>query len=153
LHGRPESRLRAFLKFLFGYQGRFSRLDFWLGMLATVAAASFLAGLLEEVTRTGGPARIVARIVVIGVPLWIHSAATIKRLHDRDISGWWYPLYLLGAPGLLMLALYFNVRQQLDIASILYVLSPIGFLWVFTALGFIRGTRGPNRYGSDPTAG
>jgi uncharacterized membrane protein YhaH (DUF805 family) len=146
----PTSRFRAFLRFLFGYHGRFNRLDFWLGMLATVVAASFLAGFLEEVTRSGGAGRLAARIAVAGVTLWIHSAATIKRLHDRDIPGWWYPLYLLAAPGLLLLALYFNVERQLEAASILYVLSPIGFLWVFTALGFIRGTPGPNRYGSEP---
>ena len=45
----------------------------------------------------------------------------IKRFHDRDKSGWW----------------------------VLIVLIPIiGAIWLLIELGFLKGTLGPNRFGS-----
>ncbi len=50
-------------------------------------------------------------------------AASAKRLHDRGRSGWF----------------------------LFIVLIPIiGFIWYLIEVGFLRGTRGPNRYGTDP---
>ena len=46
----------------------------------------------------------------------------IKRYHDRDKSGWW----------------------------IFTELIPLYNIWATIELMFLRGTRGPNRYGADP---
>jgi len=56
-------------------------------------------------------------------------AVTVRRLHDRDMSGWWY----LGIIVLSMLPL-------------IGIVASIGFL----VLMFLEGTRGPNRFGPDP---
>jgi uncharacterized membrane protein YhaH (DUF805 family) len=48
----------------------------------------------------------------------------IKRFHDRDKSGWW----------------------------VLIVLIPIiGAIWLLIELGFLKGTPGPNQFGSPVT--
>ena len=58
--------------------------------------------------------------VVLNVPFVFVG---IKRCHDLNLSGWFLLLYFL--PGL-------------------------GNLVILIMLGFIPGTRGPNRYGPDP---
>ncbi len=55
---------------------------------------------------------------------WIFYALMAKRWHDRERSKIWT----------------------------LLILPPIaGPIWTFIELGFLRGTEGPNRFGSDPT--
>lgn len=56
-------------------------------------------------------------------------AVTVRRLHDRDLSGWWY----LGA----------------------LLLGQVPFIGALISLAFLvimclDGTRGPNRFGEDP---
>lgn len=59
-------------------------------------------------------------------------AVTVRRLHDRDMSGWWYL-------GFIVLALIPIVGL---IASIAYLV-----------LMLLEGTKGPNRFGPDPKSG
>ncbi len=56
-------------------------------------------------------------------------AVTVRRLHDRDMSGWWY----LG----LILA---------SIIPLVGLIAGIAFLVIMC----LEGTRGPNRFGDDP---
>jgi uncharacterized membrane protein YhaH (DUF805 family) len=46
----------------------------------------------------------------------------VKRFHDRDKSGWWV---LIG------------------------LIPIIGVIWLLIELGFLKGTPGPNRFGTD----
>ena len=80
----------------------------------------------------------------------MHSAVTIKRLHDRDKSAWWYLLYGIAPFGFFLLAIYLWTARVLEAASILFVLSFVGLIWAIIELGFLRGTAGPNRYGPAP---
>lgn len=64
---------------------------------------------------------ILPLIVFLGLT-WPALALQTKRWHDRGVSGWWI---LLG-------------------------FVPIVGIWAFIECGFIRGTRGSNRYGKDP---
>ncbi len=48
-----------------------------------------------------------------------------KRLHDRNRSGWFLLILLIPL---------------------------IGAIWLIIELGFLRGTKGPNKYGADPAA-
>ena len=56
-------------------------------------------------------------------------AVTIRRLHDRDMSGWWY----LG----------------LIVASIIPIVGIIAVI-AFLVIMVLPGTAGPNRFGPDP---
>jgi uncharacterized membrane protein YhaH (DUF805 family) len=66
-------------------------------------------------------------VSIIATLVMIYPAiiVTIKRYHDRNKSGWW----------------------------VLIALIPIvGAIWQIIELGFLRGTVGQNRFGSDPVA-
>ena len=62
--------------------------------------------------------------IVSIILFWPGLAMSIKRWHDRDKSGFWV---LIG------------------------FIPIIGWIWVLVELGFLKGTDGPNSYGSDPT--
>lgn len=59
-------------------------------------------------------------------------AVTVRRLHDRDMSGWWY----LG----------------LIVASIIPFVGLIAGI-AFLVILCLEGTKGPNRFGDDPKGG
>jgi uncharacterized membrane protein YhaH (DUF805 family) len=84
------------------------------------------------------------------VSIWIVVAATIKRLHDRNKSGWWIVAFFV-APALLG-----NIVGQLDdesyVACALALIAFGFYSWGFAELLFFKGTRGPNGFGPDPLA-
>jgi uncharacterized membrane protein YhaH (DUF805 family) len=146
-----RSRFGAFINLMFGYDGRIGRLYCFLGFLAFVAIVGFFSGIADDATvGTGDIGRYVALFFIIGTGFWMHSAVTIKRLHDRDKSAWWYLLYGIAPFGFFLLAIYLWTARVLEAASILFVLSFVGLIWAIVELGFLRGTAGPNRYGPEP---
>ena len=146
-----RSRFGAFINLLYGYDGRIDRLYCFLGFLAFVAIIGFFSGIAEDATvGTGDIGRYVAFVFIVGTGIWMHSAVTIKRLHDRDKSAWWYLLYGIAPFGFFLLAIYLWTARVLEAASILFVLSFVGLIWAIIELGFLRGTAGPNRYGPAP---
>ena len=56
-------------------------------------------------------------------------SVTIRRLHDRDMSGWWYLGFLAAA-----------------LIPVFNILVLFGML----ILMVLPGTAGPNRFGADP---
>ena len=99
--------------------GRASRSEYWyfvlFGFLVTV-----IASLLDTLVSGGG---VLYGIVALALVL-PQIAIAVRRLHDRDRSGWWY----------------------------LIVLIPFGAI-VLIVWFCMRGTPGPNRFGNDPLAG
>lgn len=59
-------------------------------------------------------------------------AVTVRRLHDRNMSGWWY--------GGLLIASFIPIVN---------VVAIFGYLALLVIL-LLPGTEGPNRYGPDP---
>lgn len=121
---------------LFGFRGRFTRANFWLVHVGVSVVATVLLGaaFVSSVLSAGVDGAATATFTVLGmtgvvvallfVPLvWIGLAASVKRWHDCDKSGWW------------MLVTFVPV---------------IGGLWFLIECGFLPGTQGPNAYGSDP---
>jgi uncharacterized membrane protein YhaH (DUF805 family) len=83
------------------------------------------------------------------VGLWIYAATTIKRLRDRNKSGWWIILFAV-LPILLP-----QVAGRLGEPNLAFFLGLIAFvlsIWSFVETFCLRGTRGPNRFGPDPLA-
>src|ERR1700719_3669854 len=87
-------------------------------------------------------------IFVIGI--WFLAATTIKRLHDRNKSGWWIVAFMI-APALLG-----SIVDRLDDESYTaaaLALAAFGLnAWGFIELLFLKGRSGPNRFGPDPLA-
>ena len=113
-------------------KGRISRSQFWLGILGVAA----LAG------------------CGIAVAFWTPFAygslpfLAIKRLHDRNKSGWW-TLVFLWAPGVTD-RLSDKVIEESATWWILVLIGSVLTIWGAVELGFRRGTDGENKYGPDP---
>jgi uncharacterized membrane protein YhaH (DUF805 family) len=136
---------------MFGYRGRIGRIWFWLGLMTTTAIAGFLASIVAGTfDGVGEFGRFLSVAAIVGLVVWMTSAVTVKRLHDRNRSGWWYLLYGIVPPGCFLLAISANSEGDFEAASIFYVLSVVALFWVVIELGLMRGTRGDNRFGSEP---
>jgi uncharacterized membrane protein YhaH (DUF805 family) len=80
---------------------------------------------------------------------WFLAATTIKRLHDRNKSGWWIVPFFV-APPLLQ-----RLWDWLDNPDLALLVSALAFglgVWSFVELFFLSGAKAPNRFGPDPLA-
>ena len=91
------------------FRGRIGRKVFWLGYVLPLMAVSIIASVLDvsfgfmpmgdAVPADATPMGPVSGLVSL-LSIWPSLAGAIKRLHDRDRSGWWIGgFYLLGAMG------------------------------------------------------
>jgi len=81
--------------------------------------------------------------------MWILVAATIKRLHDRNRSGWWIMALCIAPP---LLDKIGNGLDDWGVLDLFPLIASLLSLWGVVELGFLRGTGGPNRFGADPLA-
>jgi uncharacterized membrane protein YhaH (DUF805 family) len=151
--------------FLFSFEGRINRAKAWLAAFIWFATVfSFMtillwviAGILRASgndshlvsTRTMPPAFYLLGLPLLVIGVWLFAATTVKRLHDRDKSGWWMAPFFI-APGLLN-----KLSDWLDNPLLASLVGALGFglsVWCFVELFCLRGTRGPNRFGPDPLA-
>ncbi|PAY08999.1 MULTISPECIES: DUF805 domain-containing protein [Bradyrhizobium] len=161
--------------YLFGFKGRVNRAKFWLGTLIIVCWMMFLAALvvlaglggktgsfgfnIDDIFRAFDPDSYKS-LTWAGLPtllvkacgtflfVWVYIAVAIKRLHDRDKSGWWMVPYF-AIPGLMS---QFGGRLP-DESYVMMAAGTIVFVlyfWGFIELAFLRGTSYPNRYGPNP---
>jgi uncharacterized membrane protein YhaH (DUF805 family) len=85
--------------------------------------------------------------------LWLSAALIVKRLHDRDKSALWYPLFGLAPTLCYQLGVIYssNISNVLSPAQrFFWVLGGVLWVWALIELAFMPGTKGPNRYGPDP---
>lgn len=81
-----------------------------------------------------------------------------RRLHDRGIPAWWYVIYSVMLPIATWILYYFSMHKNLmdDYSYIFIFLLFFNFIsfginfGVFVICGFIKGTKGKNRFGPDP---
>ena len=118
------------------FQGRASRSEYWFFALFVFIVAAILTALLfatvdfntQQISGLGYV--IIAILAVFYLGILIPSiAVAVRRLHDRNMSGWWYLAVV--------------------------VLGQVPWLGALVNLGFLvlmclPGTSGPNRFGPDP---
>jgi uncharacterized membrane protein YhaH (DUF805 family) len=140
-----------YARLLLGFKGRINRATYIVVQLAllTVWFAFWL-----KIAPPSDELRCVVGIAMI----WINTATTAKRLHDRDRSGWWavavvfvnllsYTYYSL------FIGLYFGVDISIAKELLLVMLAvalPLLQTWVVIELFFLMGSDGRNRFGPDP---
>ena len=118
---------------LFSFQGRINRAKFWLvHVVMWVVVLVVFGAILGSAAMSSDPQAALQSVGVVGglillvvyiLALWIGLAVAAKRWHDRNKSAWW----------------------------ILIVFVPaVGGLWYLIECGFLKGTMGPNKFGSDP---
>lgn len=161
--------------FLFRFDGRINRARMrlallvvlcWMIFLAAIARLTGLAGEGSFGFSTGDLFSVLdpaayQSLVAAGLPfllykavatllfLWVYLAASIKRLHDRDRSGWWMvPFFVL--PGFYN---QFDDRLPDSYFMMLPGLACLGLgIWGFVEIYCLRGSRKTNRFGADPLA-
>ena len=148
------------------FEGRISRRTFWHACTLLVAAQ---VGLTLALARTFGLGwrdfasgyadrrALWINLVVVAFFFWPSLALCVKRLHDRDLPGWW--------AGLLHVLLFVFYADQAairplirDKATLLVALLPAAMLflvgaWLLVELAFMAGTTGANTYGAAPADG
>jgi uncharacterized membrane protein YhaH (DUF805 family) len=132
------------------FSGRSRRSEYWWFVVMTSVVALVLVGLMmaggfsatrlasgdaaspELVAQSLGPVFYIgAGLLGLGALAIIvpSIAVAVRRLHDRDMSGWWY----LGV----------------IVAGFIPIVGFIANI-AFVVLMFLPGTPGPNRFGPDP---
>ncbi len=140
---------------LLSFSGRTARLHYWqIGLaLQLLVAIPFCLFLYLAITlRVGALAGVGLIPIVLALPA--SMAVTFRRLHDRNRSAWWYLLFfgpLVAVDITMSVARTHGDAPSLTFA-LLALLSLIPWLWGNIELGFLRGSRGPNRFGPDPYA-
>jgi uncharacterized membrane protein YhaH (DUF805 family) len=146
--------------YLFSPHGRLNRAKYWLYVVVSLAIMVVLVAIMSFVFATqfydshGGYAYPPVVQVVLGVVylllLVVGIFVGIKRLHDRDKSGWWLLLFYL-VP--MVFSLISAILSRNGIGALFALAGLIISIWALVELGFLRGTAGPNQYGEDPLAG
>lgn len=126
---------------LFTFQGRINRKKLWFAFLIQLLAAAAVGVIMTllwqvdpgtvgedgtfHVEGTASIPYFVVGIAYMVFAVWSGLAVSIKRVHDRNKSGW------------------FILIQFIPL---------IGAIWFFIEAYLLKGTTGPNRFGEDPLA-
>ena len=124
----------------FNFRGRINRAKWWLFMVVAVTVQVIAVMAMSEMRQ--GPIGLITFLyfLIFAASVPVH----VKRLHDRNRSGWW----LLAYYGFLAVAV---VARDLGPDPVVAQAAFLAILvWIVIDLGCLRGTRGPNRYGADP---
>jgi uncharacterized membrane protein YhaH (DUF805 family) len=107
------------------FSGRARRSEYWyfvlFSILAGIVASSLDSALFGINTEDPQPFSSILSLALLLPSL----AASVRRLHDTDRSGWWWWLWLVPLIGWIILLVWFATK----------------------------GTSGPNRFGPDPFGG
>ena len=149
----------------FSFSGRINRAKIWLWILLwLIAWVVAMIAAFAIVYATGFVAVLFLVYAVVGIGSFIsYLAVVIKRLHDRDKSGWWLLIFVLLPSVLVGISSAMTIATMMDsggavpdpspIATIVYLIGAAIGLWAFVELFCLRGSIGPNKYGPDPLEG
>jgi len=133
-----------FATLLFSFQGRINRAKYWIAVAvyASLLIALFGLGFFFQFS-----AWFVVAALLLILAMGISGIAIgIKRLHDRDKTGWWLLVFYLLPP------IFDGLSRSIGFSLVFTLASAAVSLWMMVELGFLRGTSGPNQYGRDPLA-
>jgi uncharacterized membrane protein YhaH (DUF805 family) len=154
----------SWTSFLFSFKGRFNRAKYWLFILiyamTAVTVTGIGAGLMLQGAAEGGIVGLAAGGTFFFVLLFLFVivafisslAVSVKRLHDRNKSGWWVLIFFVLPFVLAGTAEAMNPSElEVSTAGIIFsLLAIVMWIWGFIELAVLRGTVGENRYGPDP---
>ncbi|EPT1006979.1 DUF805 domain-containing protein [Vibrio parahaemolyticus] len=133
---------------LFSFHGRIDRKTYWIwNVIYYISIIGFGAG-ISKLFPAFSYLLLPIFLLVLLIP---DLAITTKRWHDRDKSIYWLGLNIPLVIGRIATPMTSPMAQepstlQLFIASI----SLICGLWILIECGFLKGTSGPNKYGTEP---
>ncbi|HWD49749.1 MAG TPA: DUF805 domain-containing protein [Rhizomicrobium sp.] len=159
--------------YFFSFHGRINRARFWIYlaivipflmfmMMAFFAYAMSVPGAYENGGPTPfphGPIGIAIAILFFAVLAAVAVsgfAVSVKRLHDRDQSGWWVLVFIV-LPNMLWAVWQTRAATMggANVGGFAVLCGLAAFalsIWALIELGCLRGTAGDNRFGPDPLA-
>jgi uncharacterized membrane protein YhaH (DUF805 family) len=152
----PEYIAPSFGEFYFSPSGRISRSQYWLKYVVPVVVIGIILSFLQII---GGEGFQVLSGLFQLLVLWPGIALLIKRIHDRNKSGWlvWvlYGPLIVGTiftiAAVVAIALGSGEMAALGIISgVVWIAVVVVAIWFFIEFGCMRGTVGANQYGPDP---
>ena len=152
-------------RFLLSPNGRVSRGGIWI-FTGAMFAAMVASAAIDHVLGTGGfgeDSGLVEMIVSL-LLFWPSIAVSIKRFHDRNMTGWWYLILIILMIAAGIAGVFIGVAMGAELgdietmsnAELLVAVWPafvgmglVGLYW-FVVQMVLPGTRGDNKYGPDP---
>lgn len=129
-------------------QGRASRREVWqVVLIATLVYVLVLVVTYVIVDKVGSIASAIQTIASFIIGIYT-VPVSVRRLHDLGYSGKAIIPSVCFSFILTLLSLSGNDPGL--IVALLGIIAAVYNLILFVLLGFIRGTKGPNRYGPDP---
>jgi uncharacterized membrane protein YhaH (DUF805 family) len=116
-----------FFKNYTNFQGRSRRAEYWWPVLFTFLVGIILQVVAGVLAASGEAGAMIAGLIMLVYVVFILAiiipsiSIGVRRLHDRDMSGWWLLLGLIPFGGIVLLVFF-----------------------------CLEGTRGPNKFGPDP---
>lgn len=131
---------------LFSFRGRMPRNRYWVltGGVAILFAVIVL--LIDEYFSSG--TRNILTIGAIAVCMFSMIVMLVKRIHDRNISGWW--IFALVMVYVLSLLYREFSPRHLESGAILFNLANLMISTYVILQILLPGTLGTNTYGQDP---
>jgi uncharacterized membrane protein YhaH (DUF805 family) len=141
-----------FVNLFITFNGRVNRAKFWLAVLVYFVINVVMTGLVL-VGGDGALMTIVSSIISLLIAI-SGIAVGVKRLHDRNKSGWWLLLFYGGSFVLFGAGFAVGMTQSgsSTVSGVLLLLALAITIWSLIELGCLRGTIGQNQYGPDPLA-
>ena len=130
---------------LLSYHGRARRRTYWcmtlgIGLAASIAMFIAVTPFLNELAKGGtddlevamsrSAGGLLAAVAVCIIAFFLLLPVNVRRLHDRNLSGWWLLAFWIG--------------------GVIPVVGIIVGIVQFVIMGCLAGTPGPNSYGPDP---
>ena len=135
----------------FTFNGRINRSKYWLAwsVCAVIYLIFYIAAYLTENMALEALSGMITIVICVSL-----LAVGVKRLHDRNKSGWYLVLFYIVPCMLLTAGMVIGtiMEDSIVIASVLGLLAFAIGVWAFVEMGCLRGTVGANPYGPDPIA-
>ena len=141
-------RAALVIRLFVDFRGRISREMWWSAILVFFAFWIFVflpIGLVAFARFTLGTQKIIIMLFYLFLG-WSFLVVNIKRLHDRNLPGWWLFIALIALVGVIY------VKSALDFAVVLNriiaLITVLGVICCIVQVGFLPGDEGINRYGT-----
>jgi len=135
---------------LFSFKGRIGRKTFWTwNIIYYVSIFGFASG-ISVLFPAYAYILLPAFLLFLLVP---DLAVTAKRWHDRDKSNMWLLLNIPLVLGRLATPMASPSAESTSVFQMAATTAALACgLWILVECGFIKGTDGDNKFGSDPVS-
>ena len=134
------------------FSGRASRSEYWwfvlfnvlVGIVTNILDAVFGTQILLGADKYGNPQILGIITTIVGLALLLPCfAVTFRRLHDRNLPGWYifvpFILLIVGA-----------ILAGIPILALILAVAAIGVTIYIFVMTILKGDNGRNDYGPDP---